>query len=180
MPETTVRRRSCRVQSLTPERRSSRAFLRVALEQGSPVAGEDEIAASRHLVQEGESRRAEMDRVRLAVLGVLARDDPEPLLEIHMGPGHAPDLVPALPREGEHLHDRAEWKPDRPGRLQDLRQLVVGQHTVPRLLPGRRGNPGAWGHLQNAPSDAPVEELADGGEYPVGHDRRAPFPDPVE
>jgi hypothetical protein len=59
-----------------------------------------------------------MHQVGLAVLGVLARDDPDLAPQRQVLPSHPAHLVPALTCEGQHLNDRAERKPNLPSRSQ--------------------------------------------------------------
>jgi hypothetical protein len=43
-----------------------------------------------------------MDSVRLTVLGVLTRHDPEATGRVKVVPAHAPDFIAALAREGKN------------------------------------------------------------------------------
>ena len=91
-----------------------------------------------------------------------------------------PDLIPALTCQGQHLDDRAERKANLPSRLDDHGQLLIREHAMASLLPGRGGDAGAGRHLKDAAPDAPVEELAHGRENPVRHDGRAALANAIE
>ncbi|MGF9764513.1 hypothetical protein AAII07_56460 [Microvirga sp. 0TCS3.31] len=112
-----------------------------------------------------------MDGMWFAILGVLTWHNPKSFLQIQIRPYHAPDLIPTLACQGQHLHDWAKWKPNLAGRFQNFCQLPITQHAMSRLLSGRRGDPGARGNIEDASTDAPVEELANRRQHPIGHDR---------
>ncbi len=65
-----------------------------------------------------------MHDVRLAVLGVLGRNDPSCALKVDLIPRNLPDIVAALARQGEELDNAPKRLPD----------LLTGQQHFPELL----------------------------------------------
>jgi hypothetical protein len=50
-----------------------------------------------------------MDSMRLTVLGVLTRHDPEATGWVEVVPAHTPNFIAALAREGQKPDDRPKW-----------------------------------------------------------------------
>ena len=81
-----------------------------------------------------------MNSVRLTILGVLTRNDPEATDRVKVVPAHAPDFIAALARESEEPDDRPERIAHLVGGREYGAKLLVAQGAMTRLLARRCGN----------------------------------------
>jgi hypothetical protein len=81
-----------------------------------------------------------MDSVRLTVLGVLTRHDPEAIGRIEVVPAHTPNFIAALARKGQEPDDCSKWIAHLLGCGEHRRELLVAQGAMPRLLARWRCN----------------------------------------
>lgn len=101
-------------------------------------------------------------------LGQLAGQRPFPALKVDVLPAHACRLVAALPQDQQDLHIGAEGFAQAGEGGPQGGDLVGLQIPFAGLFGGGRLDLESRGSVQDAAFDAPVEELADIGQDPVG------------
>src|SRR3954469_9175172 len=110
-----------------------------------------------------------MDSVRLAILRMLARDDPHRAREVELIPREPTHLVTALTCERKHLDDAAEWMPHLTRYSYHSPELVIIEDAMACPFSRGRVHAGTGRDCQDAPADAPIEELAYGRQNAIGH-----------
>jgi hypothetical protein len=79
-----------------------------------------------------------MDSMRLTVLGVLTRHDPEATGWVEVVPAHTPNFIAALAREGQKPDDCSECIAHLVGGREYGGKLVIVQGAMTGLLARRR------------------------------------------
>src|SRR5215472_2829562 len=117
--------------------------------------------------------------MRQAVLGARGGQVDHALVEADLGPAQASNLLTPLPGEDQQLDDAGIGVPESISRQPYFAQLLVIEHSIPGLLPGRTFDPDARVGGDEFLTPRPIEQPVENGVQPIRHNWRAGA-DPVE